>query len=72
MTLTCYILFALCLVLGFIAGWSLWFKVVRYWERRAKIAEGTIRHLAAMAGTGADLQVIHHAARQHLDDIGDK
>jgi hypothetical protein len=66
-----YIFCALCLVLGFIAGWSLgWslrYGVTRYWERRAMIGEGAIRRLAAMAGTGADLQVIHDAARQHLD-----
>lgn len=42
MDLTCYILIALGLVLGFIGGWSLWFAVVRYWERRAKQAEGRV------------------------------
>lgn len=45
MDLTCYILIALALVLGFIGGWSLWFAVVRYWERRAKAAEGDAREL---------------------------
>ena len=45
MDATCYILIALALVLGFIGGWSLWFEVGRYWERRAKVAEKYARHL---------------------------
>ena len=49
MDITCYILIALGLVFGFIGGWSLWFAVVRHWERRAKKAEDRLlkyaRHL---------------------------
>lgn len=43
MDITCYILIALGLVLGFIGGWSLWFAVVRYWARRVEDCERSLR-----------------------------